>query len=775
MDARSCFVLAQHGFGICFLLLGAVPLVSAQDLSAQCNINIPPLVDDTQQTPWYDNPLSIESSRIEAFQDGFILYEGDVEAQQGIRTFSANQASLNKHSGELNAFGNIHFSDGRITIYRGQHLKALQQDDYLQLDDSIYQLHGYPGRGHARKTTYSKQGLSLIDASFTTCPVEFPFWQLKAKEINVKKGQVFGEAWHASLWIKDKPVFYFPYFNFPVQNKRQSGLLYPKYTQSTLNGYEIRAPFYLNIADNMDATIEPHWIEKRGLMQHLEYRYLLNPQDSGHFYGEYIGQDQLFQHKKRWLFHWEHQATLGETPLKTDINLTRVAPKDYNYFNDFEPDVGTLNKNSLEQAVTLTWLEQNWDATLDIRTYQTLLPEALTPHMLLPRLSYQHIWQNSFFSTHLRTELTHFEHQSDRKPAYSGTRLHIEPEFYIPLFIKPAWSIDARLNLLYTYYTQKIPSNLDVEYRELGFTHLQEHVERFIPRLELNHRWFLTRTLSFRNNTFQQTLEPRLSYIYVPYRQQDHIGIYDSTRLPQDYYSLFYGRRFAGLDRVSDANKIIFGVTTSLFSPAKSKETLRIGIAQAFNIDSPRVTLFPSQDPIQNKRSFLSLEADAYITHDLTGHLGWQYDTDAKQLQALNAYIELQQDTTQMQLSYRFVDQDAFSDLDKSAPQEDIKQVGFLIDTSIHAQIRAIGAYYLDMNTLDPIERKLGLRYDSCCWSASFIMAWQKTPDNVLLQPKFNQSFGLELELKGLGDLGIKEKDFNLDTTLLPYTRSFNL
>lgn len=765
-----------HSFDLKHIFIGSIWLLHVSVVVAnECALDVPPLISDSNDDDLHTLPLFIEADRIEAFGTGNVVYKGDVAAEQGLRFFSADSAALDKKTGEVHASGNIAFSDGRITVYRGKSLHALQQDAFIELTDSDYQLHGYPGRGHARTTTYDKNNLTLKDASFTTCAIRNPFWLLKAKKISVERDAVFGQAWHASLWIKNKPIFYFPYFNFPVQNKRQSGFLYPKYGQSTLNGYTVSVPFYWNLAENYDATLEPSWIEKRGLMQNIEFRYLPSTYNRGNLYTEYLDQDAALDNKKRWLFHWQHKGRFESLPLRTAVSFTRVAPKDYNYFNDFKPHVGTLNKNSLEQSFQVTWPERNWDTTLDVRTYQTLLPEALTPHMIAPRLTYRHFWQTDWFSARFYSELTHFEHKSERRPAYSGTRLHIEPEFYVPLWIQPQFSFDAQINFLWTHYNQKVPDDLDDEYRRLGLNDLKGETTRFLPQIGINQRWFLARQWDIAEKPYTQTLEPQITYFYTPYHVQNNIGIFDSTTLPQDYYSLFYGRRFAGLDRISDANKLTLGVTSSLLDDQTGQERIRIGAAQAFYLRTPRVTLFPSQNPRNNKQSFFSVEADAHFTPEWRAHLGWQFDTNAGKFQALNSSAEFHKELTQAQVNYRFVDRDAFSELDTSATQKDIHQLGVLLKHKINGNVEGIGAYYLDLNTGSPIERKLGLRYNACCWSASFIMQWQNIPDNISGEPRVNASYGLQFEFKGLGDVGVKAKEFSLDTALLPYTRPFNL
>ena len=116
---------------------------------------------------------------------------------------------------------------------------------------------------------------------------------------------------------------------------------------------------------------------------------------------------------------------------------------------------------------------------------------------------------------------------------------------------------------------------------------------------ERNQNWF--------GGDANQTLEPEFQYLYVPYKDQDNIGVYDSTGMRQDYYSLFSDRRYAGLDRISDSNRVSIGLTSRVYDEA-GDERIRLAVAQAFDFVAPRVKLYPSETLTTNTRSPLSFE-----------------------------------------------------------------------------------------------------------------------------------------------------------------------
>ncbi|MFM9726434.1 putative LPS assembly protein LptD, partial [Streptomyces scabiei] len=63
----------------------------------------------------------------------------------------------------------------------------------------------------------------------------------------------------------DTPVLYLPYFTFPIDDRRKSGLLTPNFSASDRYGIESVTPYYWNIAPNYDATITPRYMSKKGL------------------------------------------------------------------------------------------------------------------------------------------------------------------------------------------------------------------------------------------------------------------------------------------------------------------------------------------------------------------------------------------------------------------------------------------------------------------------------------------------------------------------------
>jgi LPS-assembly protein len=90
-------------------------------------------------------------------------------------------------------------------------------------------------------------------------------------------------------------------------------------------------------------------------------------------------------------------------------------------------------------------------------------------------------------------------------------------------------------------------------------------------------------------------LEPRLFYLYVPYRDQNDIPLFDSSPDGSRYDWLFRRNRFVGADRMGDANQLTAAVTTRVIDGASGRERLRASIGQIQYFEDRRVTLTPER------------------------------------------------------------------------------------------------------------------------------------------------------------------------------------
>ncbi|MBS4700715.1 MULTISPECIES: LPS assembly protein LptD [Aeromonas] len=767
-------------------------------LNSLCYDYVPKVEKPSASQDANAQPVEVDADRLEAKQGGTAVYEGDVKVRQGVRKFDSDYAQLDQKSRDVIAIGNIYYNDGQITVTSDKTLKSNLDTKNSELEEGKYQVHGSPVRGFADKVTMTNnnQNITLEGAQYTTCPPGQEAWTLKAGSIDIDQSEVFGEAWNASLWLYDYPVFYFPYINFPIKDERKTGLLYPGYTQSSKNGMDITQPFYWNIAPNYDSTITSRFMDRRGLMEQVEFRYMPDPAHVGSLYFENLADDKQYDETDslndylsdghRYLLNARHTSMFMDNALQVSVDYTKVRDRDYNYFNDFSPKVGTQVDNQLQQSLTAGYFQQSWNLNAEVRTYQILLASAQQPHELMPRINHNYYQQGNWYDLAWNTELTNFGYNNDQAvqqnqgEAYTGTRVYTAPTLTIPLIDEAGYFLDSQYKLMYTRYDQTVPDDMSSTFTNRftpqggGDVTLEEGIiTRVLPSFRLKGGMTFERNQQWFGEGASQTLEPEFQYLYVPYKDQDNIGVYDSTTMRQDYYSLFSDRRFAGLDRISDSNRLSVGVTTRIYDPA-GDERIRLAVAQAFDFVAPRVKLYSSDALSTNTRSPLSFEGDAKINEQWYAHAGAQYDLEQREISSSNSALEYRHEKLISQLSHRFV-RDANYDLDRKGEVTDLNQIGLLLTTPLNDQWHLYGGYYQELDQNVKVDRKVGLKYDSCCWSINFNLEWVNTPDNVNLAPTSERSLGIQFEMKGLGSVGTGSKGTSLDTEALPYIRPFNL
>ncbi|HDZ8912513.1 TPA: LPS assembly protein LptD [Aeromonas hydrophila] len=743
-------------------------------------------------------PVEVDADRLEAKQGGTAVYQGDVKVRQGVRKFDSDYAELDQKSRDVIAIGNIYYNDGQITVTSDKTLKSNLDTKNSELEEGKYQVHGSPVRGSADRVTMTNnnQNITLEGAQYTTCPPGQEVWTLKAGSIDIDQTEVFGEAWNASLWLYDYPVFYFPYINFPIKDERKTGLLYPGYTQSSKNGMDITQPFYWNIAPNYDATITSRFMDRRGLMEQVQFRYMPDPAHVGSLYFENLANDKQYDETPslnqamsdghRYLLNANHTSLFADNAMRVSLDYTKVRDRDYNYFNDFSPKVGTQVENQLQQSLMAGYFQPNWNINTEVRTYQILLASAQQPHELMPRIDHNYYQQGSWYDLAWNTEITKFGYNNaqaiaeNKGSAYTGTRVYTAPTLTMPLINEAGYYLDSQYKLMYTRYDQEVPDNMSQTFVSRftpengnGVTLDEGIITRTLPSFRLKGGMTFERNQNWFGGDANQTLEPEFQYLYVPYKNQDNIGVYDSTGMRQDYYSLFSDRRYAGLDRISDSNRVSIGLTSRVYDEA-GDERIRLAVAQAFDFVAPRVKLYPSETLNTNTRSPLSFEGDAKINEQWFAHAGAQYDVDQSRLSSANSAIEYRREKLISQLNHRFV-RDANYDLENKGQVTDLNQIGLLLTTPLNDQWHLYGGYYQELNQSVKSDRKVGLKYDSCCWSINFNLEWVNTPDNVTMRPTSERSLGIQFEMKGLGSVGTGSKGTSLDTEALPYIRPFNL
>lgn len=651
-----------------------------------------PLAGPNLENSLLEGQIQVKSEDSEINQDIFAQFKGKVEIDSSSAKIKADEAVFNRQTQTLNATGNVSFQDNNITV-SSEKVQLNRLSNELVIEHAFYQLNNVQGHGKAQKIGLGQQtGINLIESSYTTCPVDDEVWRIQASNIELSPDQSRGVVKHARFYIKDVPVLYLPYFSFPINNKRQSGLLYPKFSSNSATGVSIEQPVYWNIAPNYDLTFSPRLMTERGLQLKTEFRYLTE-QHTGQANIEYLPDDKdLNNDTDRYFYRLVHSGQVGKNWwVNADIN----GLSDDNYIVDLGSDYYNRADTHLYKTLGLSYFSQTLDVTAQFRDFE-VLGDHPDSYSALPeiRLNYlTPIGLGAEFQVH--SELAYFDSGELDNP--SATRFHIAPTVRYPF--QNQWSeFLAEASVLHTRYIQENIQDLALE----------KNISRTLGQVKVYGSLAFERPASWFGSEAIQTFEPKIQYLYTSFEDQNNIGLYDTTRLFNDFAGLFRGQEFTGLDRISDNNQITVGMT-SRFVDKTNRERFKLSLGQIFYLKDNQVLDASKVDD----RSALAAELDWQIGSKWYVHTQAQVSTLTDKVERSSLSLEYQHGENKIvQINHRFV---------RDLSSEEINQVGVTASWPLAKNWQWVGRWYHDLELSRTVESYTGVQYESCCWTVSFV------------------------------------------------------
>ena len=584
-----------------------------------------------------------------------------------------------------------------------------------RFDEVIYRLVGHDGSGSADTVAMVEPGLARLERfDFTTCDPDRPDWQLKAARVDLTLDRGIGTARHARLEFKGVPVLYSPWMTFPLTDERKSGFLYPRFGRSGSDGFDISVPWYWNIAPNRDATFTGRWIEKRGVMLDSEHRFL-GERQRGQLDFEILPDDRRTD-STRYYGQFDYRARLAPR-WSARADFRRASDDDY--FIDLGSDLIDSSVQFLRSVASVSGSGRDWALDVMVDDFQVLdanVAEGREPYRRLPRAMFlAGRALGGGVEWHLDSELVHF----DRDAGVTGTRLDLHPSLGYHL-VAPGWFFRPQLGLRTTHYQL---SGSDVS-----------SASRTMPITSLDAGLVFERAATAGRT---QTLEPRVYYLYVPYRDQDDLPDFDTRDLTFGFSQLFHHNRFTGADRQGDANQIAAAVTSRLLDATDGRSLLEGSLGQIFHFRQRRVQL-PGQEVEERSLSTTVAEAAWRPSQALAVTAGLQWDWE-------NGETEV----ARLGLSYRGRHAGRAA-LGYRMRRDQVDQADARFRYPVNERLSLIGRVLYSFEDDDTLEVLGGIEYESCCWAVR-LTGRDYVRDRL---GERQTSVFLELELRGLASLG---------------------
>lgn len=768
--------------------------------TACCGGYITPLRNDEDaQADPATSTLRASADSSDAQLQSEIVMKGNVQITQGYRTIRADHATYSQTERKAGIYGDIQIREPGLLL-RAERANLDIDNGDATLENAQFVLHETRIRGAAeRLEKFGDRLFRLEDGRFTSCEPGSRLWSVAGSEIQIHPEKHFGTARHMRLNIMDVPVLYAPYIRFPVGKERLTGFLFPSLGADTRRKSvdDVAIPFYWNIAPNYDMTLIPRYLSEHGSLLDVEARHLSHlfetaaevsymPNDNGNY--DSLARQRIedglktdYTDEERWLLKVNQIGGKGER-WSTLIDYTDLSDTDY--LLDVNSSSLDANRQAfLTQVATADYRTDHWLVGIKAEEFRLLTKNQLH-YRELPSINADGDYRFNDWRLTLANQYTHF----DRNSHYTGDRATL----LLGERLRTDYSLTWNKELQWGFFKP------GVAYRTLGYQldHLAlvdpsvDSPRLQSPQASLDTGLYFERDLNVSGESFVQTLEPRLFYLYNKY--DDHSPLYgltsnnrplnfDTASLTFNYNQLFRDTRFAGGDRLDDANQVTFGLSSAWIEQATGIERLRMSIGQILYLEDNRVharELTPEEIARQEETSPIAAQVLGQLDNGLRLQGDLFYDHRTEQVEGGSVSLRYMDENYRIfNLAYRYT-RDPISGNPTNPLQvssEPLDQLDAAIIWPVSNQWSVIARSNYDFRYNLELDTFAGLEYNDCCYRVR-VMArrWLDFDysENFLERVTSNdyrQALMVDIQLKGLGN--ISERIGNLlDKAIIGYS-----
>jgi len=725
-----------------------------------------------------DHPLFLIADRMDGQADRLTIAEGDVELRKAGTLLFADRVAYQVIDDEVEASGKVRLmQDGAsmempyLRMRLADQIGHADKVDYhivRQVDSEFYRPqrtivtvassngatngapmmlnvpdgYGLPTTSQGTRPSSASGRAERVDfegenqfrfstTTYSTCKPGQDDWRLQAEEMLLDYDRQIGDVRHASLWFQEVPILYLPAGSFSLNRQRKSGVLQPSLSTSSNNGIDVTLPYYWNIAPDYDATLFPRYMGKRGFQLGGEARYL------GHSFNgitraEYLPKDQQTE-ERRYAYHIQHQQTLGRG-FSAAVNWQGVS--DDRYWEDLSSGLIRTSQTQLPRHLTLGYSPFSWlQTSTQVLRYQTLQPDPenpiTQPYFLEPRIDML-AYKPNVLNTDLSMigQYSRFTHP-DAAKFPNGERLVFYPQVSLPI-IHPAFQITPKFGVHMTRYQM-----------DKALADGSQTLTRTMPIFTLDSTVIFERETGWLDKNYIQTLEPRLYYVNIPYREQGNIPLFDTALSDFNFAQIFSENRYSGYDRINDANQLTAALTTRLLDASTGAERFKAMIGQRYYFKPQRVAISGENTRQDNFSNLVAAVSGAVLPKTYVD-AAWEYNYDAGANERFSAGARFQPELGKvLSASYRFT-RDPLNEQKPIVEQFDIAG-----QWPIAPRWYAVGRFNYSLRDSQLLEAIGGIEYNDDCWSVRVV--GQRL---AALSGSPNTSLFLQLELNDFGSIG---------------------
>lgn len=728
-----------------------------------------------------EKQITITSDQGEFVAKGRSNFLGNVVAKQGNKIIYADRTVV-EHNDDgkletITAYGNVRIIQPGIRVDGD---KAVSKIDLNQkiIDEAYYRIYDSRGRGFATTLTITDNDkMSLTNSTYTTCAPNSNAWKVKSKRTEINKTTGRGEAWHSKLYVREMPVFYWPYLNIPIDDRRQTGFLQPSFESTQDSGSTFIVPFYWNMAPNYDSTITTNYMSKRGWKFDTQFRFLTK-QSEGKIYFDFLPDDDVYKNLRKtkladsgFINAAESHDKLRRNDLrnsnfryrygiedKIKINEHLSLSVDYheasdgNYLFDFFKHqrgylLGKTSPTHALQQGTVTYTDYWGTLRYQLQQYETFHvvdgPSGEQQLRKLPEITYNSSsYEINNFSMRLDSVYTDFKTKvvNDSEQLLSfGERWQVRPALSYP-YQDVFWHITPRVQLNHVEYSNMHLSPQDKLQNKYG-------TSMTIPIYDVRGGLIFERDTIFNKNDFIQTLEPELYYLYVPERNQDSLPIFDTGINTFDYYQVYRDNRYSGFDRVSEADQLGIGVSSQFLEADSGEQKAMLGIGR-IRYFRDRILRLDEISSAEKHWSPLAMFGRWNVNQEYSIEGNFVRERQQTLLASITARYQ-PTPTNVINISYQS-GRSVVPDNLHRIYETHVKQIIASTAWEVTPKLRVLGRIEYDLRFKRSLANLVGFEYHTCCTAVRFV--WQRDWEPHLVELKRN-NFRMRLQVifKGLG------------------------
>ena len=210
-------------------------------------------------------------------KNNIITAVGDVVAYSPTYYLSSDKMVYDKDKEILELFDNVLIIKDNKIQTQSNYAYVDMKNDIINQDPVFLMDNSSNIWSNSKEANKDKDLITLENSILSSCDCIDPIWSIRSSSSDYDTEAMWMNTYNPRLYIKNVPVFYLPYFGFPTDTTRRTGLLLPTMGYSSSEGFLYSQPIFIAPADNYDIELIPQIRTQRGYGSYANFRYADSP------------------------------------------------------------------------------------------------------------------------------------------------------------------------------------------------------------------------------------------------------------------------------------------------------------------------------------------------------------------------------------------------------------------------------------------------------------------------------------------------------------------